>query len=971
MFPMTAVRLKRMKKKLALFLALIMLITILPLTGCNFTKYDFSAVRNDWSDIEVSSGGNVESRAKVVSSSGVEPQDKFGYEGYAIELDESQYVTYYVDLEKEDNLALFVDYYIVHNGLSDSEITVSVNGVVVSERSSLKALWRNETEDFLTDKQGNEIVPSQQKIEEWVSDYLYEYDFKTVVPPVYPFNAGRNTVTFTVSAGSQFLLGDVYVRSVEIPESYSDYIGEYYGADYGSVSDTAEAEHVYYKNTLSAVPSSDAAVNVTPYDTYVSLLNTIDGFDSPEQILTYKLGAARDGLYNLSVNYLNNNANRTVFVQVMIDGKTPFRELLRYPLVENGSFGNHTFGGDEGNYAIYLTAGEHLVSIKIDSSLSSVPQTMLSSVIDDLNGIYLDLKQIAGTISDGNREWDVENDFPGVTERLTTISDELSIITSDLQTINCADVNYQALIYIQTAKHAIDGLLKTPKYIPNKYAQISEGSGSIVQTLANALSDIRSTSLGLDKIVLHPADQDSGIYKASGWKVFWEGVKQFFHTFVADYSNVTDDEKTIQVWVARSRQYVDLMQQMIDSSDFAERTGYNVKFSILADEGKLILSNAAGIAPDAVMGISNWLPYEMGIRDLTVDLTQFEDYGDIISRFSTGAMISLIADGKGLALPETQDFYVTYYRKDILERYGIPLPDTWDEVLSILPTLQRYGLNYYVPLSTSTSSKSIMTTAPFIYQYGGNLFSDDGTRTTISEESSLNAIKFMTELYTLYGLPQQVSNFFDSFRSGSLPIGISTFETYIQLSIAAPEISGKWGIALSPGKYDEDLGEIARWQTGSATAMTLIKSGNDEKDAAGWELLKWWSSAEVQTEYMNRLTMIYGKNYIWNSANNEAFSNSVAFSTADKKIITEQWKWMREIPRVPGWYMLERELSNAWNSIVIDGENTRSVVENAVTTIDKELKRKLTEFGYLKNGEVVKPYKLTTLEYVNSLKNGG
>ena len=304
-----------------------------------------------------------------------------------------------------------------------------------------------------------------------------------------------------------------------------------------------------------------------------------------------------------------------------------------------------------------------------------------------------------------------------------------------------------------------------------------------------------------------------------------------------------------------------------------------------------------------------------------------------------------------------------------MERYHIPLPDTWDDVIRILPELQRLGLNFYVPLSSSTSSKSIMTTAPFIYQYGGNLFSDDATRTTISEENSLNAIKLMTELYTLYGLPQQISNFFDNFRNGSLPIGISTFDTYIRLSIAAPEISGKWGVALSPGVKNAD-GTVERWQTGSATSMTLMKSGDADKDNAGWELLKWWSSADIQTEFMNRLTMLYGKAYIWNSANLEAFNNSVAFASADKKVILEQWQWLREIPKVPGWYMLERELSNAWNNIVINGQNTRSAVEDAVTKIDKELMRKLEEFGYVENGKLVKTYKLTTLEDIEALKRG-
>ena len=187
--------------------------------------------------------------------------------------------------------------------------------------------------------------------------------------------------------------------------------------------------------------------------------------------------------------------------------------------------------------------------------------------------------------------------------------------------------------------------------------------------------------------------------------------------------------------------------------------------------------------------------------------------------------------------------------------------------------------------------------------------------------------------------------------------------------MAAPEIAGKWAIAQAPGVMNEN-GEIERWQTGSATAMTLLKSGDTDKDNAGGELWKWWSSKDVQTDFMNQLTMIYGKNYIWNSANLKAFNNNNAFSTNDIAVILEQWRWMREIPKVPGWYMLEREISNAWNSIVIGGANTRATIENAVDTINKELRRKLTEFGYMKDGVIIKPYKITTIEYVQQLKGG-
>ena len=152
--------------------------------------------------------------------------------------------------------------------------------------------------------------------------------------------------------------------------------------------------------------------------------------------------------------------------------------------------------------------------------------------------------------------------------------------------------------------------------------------------------------------------------------------------------------------------------------------------------------------------------------------------------------------------------------------------------------------------------------------------------------------------------------------------------------------------------------------------MCLINKGK-AKNAVGWELLKWWSSKDVQSEFAKRLSLQYGKGYIWNSANIEAFKESIIFTEHEKDVILAQWENMREIPRVPGWYMLERELSNSWNNIVLNGRNTRATIEDAVDNINKELKRKLTEFGYLSStGKVLKPYHVTTLEMIEKYKNG-
>ena len=43
-----------MKRKVALFTAAAMLACMLPLTGCNSGKYDFTEVLSDFDDVEVS-----------------------------------------------------------------------------------------------------------------------------------------------------------------------------------------------------------------------------------------------------------------------------------------------------------------------------------------------------------------------------------------------------------------------------------------------------------------------------------------------------------------------------------------------------------------------------------------------------------------------------------------------------------------------------------------------------------------------------------------------------------------------------------------------------------------------------------------------------------------------------------------------------------------------------------------------------
>ena len=62
----------------------------------------------------------------------------------------------------------------------------------------------------------------------------------------------------------------------------------------------------------------------------------------------------------------------------------------------------------------------------------------------------------------------------------------------------------------------------------------------------------------------------------------------------------------------------------------------------------------------------------------------------------------------------------------------------------------------------------------------------------------------------------------------------------------------------------------------------------------------------------------YGKEFFWLPSNLSALSDA-PIDQADKEVIMEQVKWLRDVPRTPGQYLLERSISDIWNTMVLDG----------------------------------------------------
>ena len=233
-------------------------------------------------------------------------------------------------------------------------------------------------------------------------------------------------------------------------------------------------------------------------------------------------------------------------------------------------------------------------------------------------------------------------------------------------------------------------------------------------------------------------------------------------------------------------------------------------------------------------------------------------------------------------------------------------------------------------------------------------------------------MNMMVDLFTIYSLPLTTQNFYNDFRNGMSPVGIANFDTYLQLTHAAPEIVGKWGITLTPGvKYNEGTEDEYINRTQTADSKTVVIFEKSKKKDQAWDFLKWWLSTETQTRFAAGIQATYGELFLWNTANLEAFK-TLAIPEEDKQVILEQWKYLYQVPQTPATYMIERGISNAWNSCVFNTVSVRAAVTDYSLEINREIKRKMIEFKYLdKDGNVLKPYKVPSLEEIKSWQERG
>ena len=890
------------------------------------------------------------------------------YEGTdkALFTDTDSSVSFHVQIPQTGYYNLYMEYLIPESRGVAAERGVRINGEFPFEDAqniTFTRIWTDGGE-VKTDNQGNQIRPTQIEVYDWQSS-CFEDDMGYITEP-YRFYLEKGDNEITLEAENEpMIIRKFMVAPVSVIQSYEEY-----AAKYPDISDQAAAAGYIQTiqgedSTLRSESSLYAKYDRSSPTTYPnSITNTVlnyvggDTWRSSGQWIEWEFEVPEDGYYNIMIKGRQNYSRGSVSSRtVYIDGEIPFSEMKEISYAYSNDWECKDLADDNGvPYNFYLTKGIH--TIRLEATLGGVGPILeeLEDSTYRANQIYRKILVYTGANPDRYRDYYIEANYPEVMEAMELESKRLFKIVDD--TVSYSGQKADNIAAAQTVAQQMERFCEKPNKITLEFTTFKDN----ITALGTASLNMSETKLDIDYLVVSGTGVTPKKDKANIFTKLWHETKSFFASFFIDYNSVGDvydesgDDEVVKVWILTGRDQGTILKSMVDDT-FTPESGVKVNVEIV-DPTALLNAVLAGRGPNVVLSVGADQPVNYALRGAAEDITQFDDWEEVLSHYTPSSYEQYGLDGHIYAIPETQTFNVMFYRKDVLEEMGLEVPDTWQELIEMLPTIQGNNLSVGIPTaagssSTTTASTAVASNVPdlslyftLLYQYGGDMYNEMGTKTTVDDEAGIQAFDDYVRYFNDYGLPT-IYDFVSRFRSGEMPIGISAYSTYNTLMVSAPEIRGLWDFTLIPGtEYTNPDGttyiDRSDFITGSATMM--IATEDESLKQKSWEFMKWWAEPDTQVRFGREIEALLGSSARYATANKDAFEQ-LSWSADDIKVLSEQWDQTVGIREVPGGYYTGRHITNAIRKVINDKDDSRETIIDYSIKINEEIEKKRNEFG--------------------------
>ena len=866
--------------------------------------------------------------------------------------EEAGSVTYEFSVSESGFYHVLVQYYPYEGKSSNIERKIFINDVVPFkglENIVFHRVW-GPKESVKKDIFGNDIRPSQVEIPQWQQTYIKDAVGYITEPYEIYLETGSNSITFE-SVREPMVIGKVMISSVTPLQTYADMKASFDQAGY-TVADKSsqiiQAEEPLYTTAPTLYPLNDRTSSLTMMsDPSKIILNTIGGNNwriSGDRI-TWSFEVEADGLYNLSLRVKQKIASGVnVGRNIYIDGVIPFEELRNYEFKHSNDWRIQTLGNKSEAYLFYLEAGTHEITLEVSLAQYGILIDEIQNSIANLNKIYREILVYTGPEPDQYRDYQLTERIPNLVGRLQVERTTLRNVRKALIEISGSTSEKTGIL--DTMLLQLDDFVKKPREIHRKLSAYN----SNISALGTLITLLDAQPLEIDYFVIHQPDAKLPKAKASVMESMWYSVRAFFASFLTDYSAVgkttTGSSETIEVWLSIGKDQANILRKLIDES-FTPQYGIQVDLK-LVNGAVLLPATLSGRGPDVAMGVDHSVPVNYAMRNAAYDLSNFSDFNTISERFMDSAFTPYEYNNGVFALPEQQTFLMMFYRTDIFEEMGFSVPQTWTDVIQLVPDLQKHNLEFYLPIPASTGNVANLPANPvfssMFYQNDGQFYVDNSSKSGFNEGKGPAVFETWTKFYTDYSFPVE-ANFINRFRSGQMPIGITYYNTYNTLAVFAPEIKGKWNFVSIPGTTDVDgVGNqiIRRETVSSGTGVMILEQS--KKKTASWDYLKWWTSTETQVRFGREMEGILGAAARYPTANVDAMSQ-LPWTVSEYNKLMDTWVWVRGIPEVPGGYMTGRHLDNALRLVINDSANPRETIYDYVQIINEEITKKRNEFG--------------------------
>lgn len=263
---------------------------------------------------------------------------------------------------------------------------------------------------------------------------------------------------------------------------------------------------------------------------------------------------------------------------------------------------------------------------------------------------------------------------------------------------------------------------------------------------------------------------------------------------------------------------------------------------------KLQTSQAGGSGPDLALNDTSTLPTraKSGVI-LSTDEFIAKDGIDLGDYFPL-LIDKMTVDGKMYGMPNDTDVRVLYYNKTMFAEAGLDPnkpPTNWVELEQYADKLTKWNDNKLIDVIGFSPAIGNLQLWTLAWANGGDFWDDQGNP-TFNKPENVAALEWEKKIQDKYGV-KAMSAFntqasalgFSPFIAGKAAMIVDVNNLYTEIKTRAPELD--FGVAAIPHN-----GTPASWSAGFDLELTDNK--DPKRAAAAWELMKFLTSQEVQTQ---------------------------------------------------------------------------------------------------------------------------